>query len=110
MGERCEEGEEVSEWIKVKKDPPHDKIDWIKIIVKIRKNRTGEIRDYETEGLLDCEYESKLSTFIWSDGNFSCDCNRSNFFGEDEDCSDGKYSINIVNPKNGEIVYQEYES
>lgn len=63
--------------------------------VAIRNNSTKEVRviDY------DCEWQEH-STYMWVDGNFSCDCNRHVFFmGEendehavDIDCSDGKYS------------------
>lgn len=68
--------------------------------VEIRKNETGEIRlmrDLDWHG-----------DFIWSEGNYSCDCNRSSFFGDDEDCSEGKYSVRIT-ADSGEELYSEFD-
>lgn len=54
-------------------------------IVKIRKNSTGEIRHITRD------YDWFWSTgdgsdlFMWTDGNYACDCNRELFFEEDND-------------------------
>lgn len=63
--------------------------------VTIRKNDTGEERSFQQ----DDEWQEH-SDFMWTEGNYACDCNRAIFFaeagGEDEPevtCSDGKYSI-----------------
>ena len=91
---------------------------WVKIIALIRNNETKEIREHEDEVWWDYNepYEDFPSDFIWRDGNYSCDCNRHLFFqrakGENEDdaeCGEEKYSVNLKNPKNGEIIYREYE-
>ena len=86
---------------------------WVKVVALIRKNETGETREEKTEL---CWLDDEPSTFIWEDGNYGCDCNRHIFFnnkkyGEkdwDCPCGEGKYSVNIKNPKNGEIFYREY--
>ena len=113
----------MEEWIHVKKLPPHDKIDWIRIIAVIRENASGEIRERETDGILD---ENGPSIFIWEDGNYSCDCNRYLFFtyGDEDDelrevkelllgddgaeCGHERYSVNLKNPVTGKIFYQEF--
>ena len=59
--------------------------------VAIRKNETGEIRVVEHES----EWEDH-HIFLWTEGNYGCDCNREGFFthGEEwpEECSEGRYS------------------
>jgi hypothetical protein len=80
--------------------------------IYIRKNDTGEIRQYADT--LSCE-DGNINTFIWSDGNYSCDCNRELFFcranndlePDKPKCSDSRYSVKIVS--NGEVLYSEYE-
>jgi hypothetical protein len=104
-------------WIRITKDPPHDRDDWVSINVHIRKQSDGVVRVYKTDGLLDDDGEH-LSTYIWEEGNFSCDCNRYLFYQRavdaDEDdnapdgfCGEDKYRIWIVNPATGNIVYDE---
>ena len=83
---------------------------WVKILVYIRNNMTGEVRKHDDEVWWDGDYPSD---YMWSEGNYSCDCNRYLFFqrakGESEDnvphCGENMYSVNIVNPKNGASLY-----
>lgn len=83
---------------------------WIKVIAHIRKNNTNEaIVKHPTTIWLD---ENGIpNPFSWSENNYSCDCNREIFYGEDIDsaCSDGRFSVNLENPATGEIIYREYE-
>ena len=90
---------------------------WVKITACIRNNETGEIREYSDEVWWDFNepYDDYPNDFIWSEGNYSCDCNRCLFFqrakNENEDdckCGDELYSVNLKNPKNGEIFYREF--
>jgi predicted dehydrogenase len=88
----------------------------VKIIALIRKNKTGEIREYKDELYWGNWYQDEEpSTYIWEDGNYSCDCNRYLFFQrvkneneDNEECGDELYSVNLKNPKNEEIFYKEY--
>ena len=107
----------LTDWNIVKQAPPHDKSTWIEIIAHIRNNQTGEIRQYKDDAIWD-EDNGCPHLFIWEEGNYSCDCNRKIFWGdsigheyEDEEtpCGDGDFSINLENPKTGEIFYREYE-
>lgn len=89
----------------------------VECIVEIRDNKTGEIREYETQELLGIG-EEYPSVFNWGENNYSCDCNRRLFFKRveneetDEDwdmeCSNGKFSVNLKNKKDGEIYYREF--
>jgi len=95
--------------------PPHDKSIWIKIIAEIRNNKAMTIHSYPTTAIWNEEEESP-QIFIWKDGNFSCDCNRHLFFqraiGEEEsdiECSEGKYSVNLRNPRTGMYFYKEFK-
>lgn len=89
---------------------------WVKTVVRIRRNATGEIREYPMSQILEDD-ESEPSTFNWSENNFSCDCNRQQFFvnggGEeaegDDECTDGRYSVQLVNAANGRIYYNEFD-
>ncbi len=95
----------------IKKDSPHDKNEWLKILVKVRNNETGEIRDCQTTGLYDHKLD-EFSNYIWAEGNYACDCNRDSFFNggdSDMECGDTKYSINIYNPKTGVKIYEEFK-
>jgi len=88
--------------------PPHDDCIWVKIVALIRDNETYEVKEYPTGAIWD-EATGNISDYIWREGNFSCDCNRGLFFGKEEvSCGEGRYAVNIVNPKNNQIIYSEY--
>lgn len=73
--------------------------------VLMRKNETGE------EKLLEIDLEW-YSDFIWTEGNFACDCNRHSFFEEykgdedDEDfpCGGSAYTIPFIILDDGKKV------
>jgi hypothetical protein len=107
------------DWIEVKKGTRQmNDCVWVECIAEIRKNDTGEIRQYETHEMLTIG-DKHPSIFNWKDNNYSCDCNRLLFFnrakeeekGEDWDveCTDGKFSVNLKNKKDGIIYYREYD-
>ncbi len=106
------------DWIEVKKDDHQiDKCIWVECIAEIRNNATGEIREYETQEILEIG-NNHPSVFNWEENNYACDCNRRLFFkrtkGEETeddwntDCSDGKFSVNLKNKKDGIVYYREY--
>lgn len=87
---------------------------WVKVLVRIRNNATGEIREHFTHEILKVNEEFP-SDFNWAENNYSCDCNRYLFFqrakndeeSADIKCSDGKYSVQLINPVTGTVYYDE---
>ncbi len=53
------------------------------------------------------EYDDDYFAFMWEEGNFSCDCNRSRFLYGDEDakCNNGENQIEaaLIIDKNNDI-------
>ena len=87
----------------------------VKIIAHIKRVSNGEIRKYETWDILG---KSEFpSTSMWEQGNYGCDCNRHLFFGRaigvepenDCDCGETEYLVNLSNPKDGKVYYQEFD-
>lgn len=82
------------------------------VVVTIRDRRTGveriyrDIWPYDEEGL----------EFMWSEGNYGCDCNRAIFFaragGESPPdhvgCSDENFAVRVE--WNGRVVYDEFQA
>lgn len=106
-------------WRRVTQPPPHDTMEWVAQRVEIQRVADGEVRvEEDHHGLLN--EDGSLASFIWSDGNYSCDCNRYLFFCwaadeeemdfEDIQCSDGLYRVNIYNPVDGVCHYREFEA
>ena len=80
--------------------------------VAIRKNNTDEIRFYEIKWDW---YKNRESgdLFWWTEGNYSCDCNRELCWlragGDDPDlynvkCSDGRFSALYAELPDGEKI------
>lgn len=86
------------------------------IHVHIRRNADGVVRLYEDIGFFD---KFGFEDYIWSEGNYACDCNRHLFFvraggdeddedeGDDDACSSGLYAVKITNPAGSETLYQD---
>lgn len=84
---------------------------WVTARVHIRNNATGVVHTYESQEVLIDGVEHP-ETFIWEEGNFSCDCNRAAFWGlvdEETECGEGKFSVNLQNPDTGEFYYKEFQ-
>lgn len=86
----------------------------VKAVLEIRRNADGVIRR-------DPELWDYYGDFIWSDGNFACDCNRYLFFcraaGEPEDddeegpehaCGDERYSVRLTDEA-GNVLYCDFD-
>jgi hypothetical protein len=74
----------------------------------------GERRTLDGEHLFFEDDGESLHTFIWSDGNYHCDCNRAGFFAEaggeegvDEPCTNGKYHVRIEDIEDGGMLYED---
>jgi hypothetical protein len=91
---------------------------WVRIIARIRNNATGEVREYNGSNAILDDGQAEPSEWIWSGGNYSCDCNRRLFFGyaagekpgdiDDDNCGDGKFSVQVLNPVDGRAYYYEF--
>ena len=104
----------LKDWYVKKEKCKYDNCFFVEIVAYIRNNETNEIRKYATDIIWD-ENEHEAETYIWEEGNFSCDCNRHIFFqnvnGEDDEnrkCSEDKYSVNLLNPKTNKYFYKEF--
>lgn len=83
----------------------------MQIIQRIRKNATGEIRECTEEDDNICGLK-----YLWMEGNYRCDCNRSLLFSRfanepedfDIDCSEGLYSAEFANADTGEIICSDF--
>lgn len=84
--------------------------------ILIRRNNDGEIRHLLKENWSEDDMPRDVLEYLWAHGNFSCDCNRSQFFAEaldpeadgEDKCGDGGYAINLQNPESMEIYYREF--
>ena len=95
-----------------------DELESAQVIAHIRKNSTGEVREYPTEETFGWSDDAP-GRYMWEMGNFSCDCNRHIFWlrsgGNDTEaatevgCSEGKFSVNLQNPVTKEFFYKEFE-
>lgn len=87
------------------------------VAVTLTDTKTGKQRVYDTE-----EYFPKdgWSDYLWTDGNYSCDCNRYLFFQRADGktpslgkakCGEGRYLVNsIVLKDTGEQLYSEVDA
>ncbi len=82
------------------------------ITIYIRRNSDGVVRVYTEDGDWQESYD-----YLWGEGNYCCDCNRSLFFrradpaqqddkNESDECGDDKYSIRIED-KDGKVLYED---
>jgi hypothetical protein len=63
--------------------------------ITLRKNATGELLSF-VEDWTDANEKHNLAGvwYQWSEGNYSCDCNRSSYFDDDDSsCGDHRYSM-----------------
>ena len=93
-----------------------------KCLIKMTHVESGKSVEFEFDwgypGYVRDEDWETDPVYIWSDGNYSCDCNRHNFFNrdglhnenyEDVQCGDGMYRVNwIKNLETGKIIYEEF--
>src|SRR5690349_4077922 len=85
----------------------------VKATLEIRRNSDGQVRASK-------EPWDYYGDFIWSEGNFSCDCNRYLFWcragddSEDEDdedagrCGDERFSVRLKDEA-GNVLYEDFD-
>lgn len=84
--------------------------------VHIRQEATGIVRNRHEENLWEDADGDSVCGYMWTEGNYSCDCNRASMWadlaGEDDPepgCGDEKYKIRVTNEL-GEEVYTEWDA
>lgn len=82
--------------------------------IRISMTRLTDNKTVEFEDLLYRDLPDYDGLFIWDEGNYSCDCNRSLFFARaasedepDEPCGSGQYKINWIKTLMGDKLYGE---
>lgn len=80
----------------------------VKGTVFVTHVESGETRSFEDE----YAWNTEGNDYMWSEGNYSCDCNRALFFARaagkpdpDVPCTDDQYVVRIV--VDGKTVYEE---
>lgn len=114
MCQQCESSQATWEKV-VLPNHPLKGSSWVRVIAEIRHNPTGEVRQYESNEILD-DGASAPSPFNWEENNYSCDCNRRLFFERavhpdydgDAECGEGLYSVRLVNPMTQQPYYAEF--
>lgn len=58
--------------------------------------------------------EDGNSLFVWSEHNFSCDCNRELFFTDwecdgEQRCGEGRFLLRVTAADDGRILYDEWD-
>jgi len=71
--------------------------------VSIRNNATSEVKKVD----FDIPWNQEYSYFLWTEGNYSCDCNKHLFFSnseEDFECGHDAYSIVDITLDDGSLI------
>lgn len=81
---------------------------WVEIpaILHIRRNADGVVRTMP---------ETFNNYYLWSDGNYSCDCNRALFFARAVDeaepdeppCGETAYCVQLTAADDGRLLYED---
>ena len=100
-------------WVEIKKDTKVDNCIWVECIAEIKNNETNEVREYQTDEILEIGAEHP-HIFNWQENNYACDCNRRIFFKKvnneltdadwDIECSDDKFSVNLKNKRTVKFI------
>lgn len=98
---------------------PHDSMVMTECDVRIRRVSDGKEVLYKDDLIWSDDYEEpQLCTFIWEEGNFSCDCNRESFFYDamniprdkqpDNGCNTGENEFQVeIKDWTGKVIYSD---
>lgn len=82
------------------------------VIARLRRTSDGVVRDYVCS--IDHDVEDGLLIYMWTEGNYSCDCNRALFFARaaDEDdldvpCGEKMFSLDGLLVDGEVITFEE---
>lgn len=84
---------------------------WSTVAV-IKRVADGALSTYREEFNSTSPWEPESSDFIWTEGNYACDCNRELFFcrgldidePEDVECTHGRYTLVSVDVNGVRII------
>lgn len=79
--------------------------------LSLRCERTGEVRNIVSD-----DEWGDLQEYLWTEGNYACDCNRAIFFEEagdgsedpDAECGDSAYTAISVTLSDGTVLPVDY--
>lgn len=89
----------------------------MKIDAHITDVKTGETAlyrdDYDNTGS-DMFSAEECIEYMWSEGNYACDCNRELFFAAakglpepDYRCGDGRFAVRVVERGTDRVIYED---
>lgn len=82
-------------------------------VISLTQATTGITVNFSDELLI---VDNEPCIYIWEEGNYSCDCNRSLFWHREQGliindeyvpCSEGEYKVSIYRADNGALIYGE---
>lgn len=102
----------------VKRDhSTNEKFNCLIKMIRVSDNKNVEFEfEWGYPGYVRDQYWETDPVYIWEDGNYSCNCNRHDFFHrdglkesywEDVECGDGMYRVIVKNLETGKIIYEE---
>lgn len=89
---------------------PIEQLTRVHIIARILHVPSAEVRDIPAYAIWDPP--DGPGVYLWSDGNYGCDCNRHLYFtdwaDDDVPCGEEVYRVNLVNPHTSRVYYREF--
>lgn len=83
-------------------------------VVKITDTMTGVTRDATWPEYAWGDEKDGVYDYLWSEGNYSCDCNRGMFFAQaagepdpDMICGESRYAVKILSEDGSAILYED---
>ena len=87
----------------------------IKVIIEITR-----FSDHKTVTFKDKYKDAELCRFMWDEGNYGCDCNRSLYFHRNEkpkkseeqiwkltQCGNGHFYVRIIHEKSKRVIFND---
>lgn len=106
---------ELIDWLEAENHPIYKTHYKIPVSITILDTQTKQTRIYNTTDFIDKETNT-WNDYIWSDGNYACDCNRALFWNRAEpnseqlndDCGDERFVIlSIIDLRDNSVLYSE---
>lgn len=88
----------------------------IRVTIRAADASLGEVT-FDDVGLFGGDYDPGcFNTYLWEEGNYACDCNRSLMFwrakgdphgADDRRCGDEAFFLRITDPVTGAVLYED---